>query len=53
VQKNDCFGSDVAGDKALSEKMETLKKAYVQAESDSARQTILKDWEHIDLEGWE
>ncbi len=40
-------------DKALLEKIEVLKKAYIEAEKDPSRKEIIKDWMHAEIEGWE
>lgn len=38
---------------ALKEELEALKEAYAQAEQDPDRREIIKDWDAIDIEGWE
>ena len=38
---------------ALKEELEVLKKAYEQAEQDPDRRALIKDWDAIDIEGWE
>lgn len=40
-------------DKALEEKMDTLKQAYAEAESDPGRIKTIKEWQHLDIEDWE
>ncbi len=39
-------------DKALLEKVEVLKKAYIEAEKDPSRKELINDWKDSDLEGW-
>jgi hypothetical protein len=39
--------------KALHEKMETLKKAYAEAEKDPDRQKVIEDWKSLEGEDWE
>jgi hypothetical protein len=43
----------MALDKALIEKIEVLKNAYIEAEKDPSRKEIINDWSSIDFEGWE
>lgn len=39
--------------KALEEKLEALKKEYVEAEKDSDRNETIEAWKPIDAEGWD
>ncbi len=39
--------------KALKEELEALKEAYAQAEQDPDRRSTIKDWDAIEIEGWE
>jgi len=39
--------------KALTEEMDSLKAAYAEANNDPDRLEVIKDWEALDLEGWE
>ena len=38
---------------ALKEKRESLKQAYREAEQDVDRKKATKEWDVLDLEGWE
>jgi hypothetical protein len=39
--------------KALEEKMEALKKEYIEAEKDPDRKKTIEEWKILDAEGWE
>lgn len=39
--------------KALSEKMDILKRAYKEAEKDPDRLAVIEDWKALDTEDWE
>ena len=43
----------VALDNALEDMMESLKKAYAEAERDPDRKKIIEDWKDTETEGWE
>lgn len=39
--------------KALQDKLETLKKEYADAESDPDRKETIDEWKHLDSEDWQ
>lgn len=39
--------------KALGEKVELLRKAYIDAEMDPDRKTLIVEWGALDAEGWD
>lgn len=51
-RKMSSFVTD-AVDKALETKMEALKQAYIEADSDPDRKKAVKEWSALDVEGWE
>jgi len=45
------FAAEAIG-KALVDQQQGLKAAYQAAEKDPDRKEVLKDWVHVDSEGW-